>query len=102
MGTVASVDQSGSRYPVVVRFEKVNYQGVNSNNYAMDELVEVEKPKVRAMSSREVDTRTRRRRPRRRLRPRLRPRPRRQRNERNAPQLLDARVYLRIVFLEMG
>lgn len=33
LGTVASVDQSKVRYPVVVRFEKVNYQGVNSNNY---------------------------------------------------------------------
>mmetsp|Transcript_14592 Transcript_14592/g.58298 ORF Transcript_14592/g.58298 Transcript_14592/m.58298 type:complete len:117 (-) Transcript_14592:345-695(-) len=48
LGTVASIDQSGSRYPVVVRFDKVNYQGVNSNNYAMDELVEVEKPKPKA------------------------------------------------------
>mmetsp|Transcript_20755 Transcript_20755/g.26854 ORF Transcript_20755/g.26854 Transcript_20755/m.26854 type:complete len:119 (-) Transcript_20755:328-684(-) len=48
LGTVASIDQSGARYPVVVRFEKVNYQGVNSNNYAMDELVEVEKPKAKA------------------------------------------------------
>ena len=34
LGTVASVDQSNVRYGVVVRFEKVNYQGVNSNNYA--------------------------------------------------------------------
>ena len=33
LGTVASVDQSKVRYGVVVRFEKVNYQGVNSNNY---------------------------------------------------------------------
>eukprot|EP00630_Chrysocystis_fragilis_P005779 CAMPEP_0197392570 /NCGR_PEP_ID=MMETSP1165-20131217/3800_1 /TAXON_ID=284809 /ORGANISM="Chrysocystis fragilis, Strain CCMP3189" /LENGTH=108 /DNA_ID=CAMNT_0042918199 /DNA_START=67 /DNA_END=393 /DNA_ORIENTATION=+ len=48
LGTVASIDQSGSRYPVVVRFEKVNYQGVNSNNYAVDELVEVAKPKAKA------------------------------------------------------
>ena len=33
LGTVASVDQSNVRYGVVVLFEKVNYQGVNSNNY---------------------------------------------------------------------
>lgn len=41
VGTVATVDQSGIRYPVVVRFEKVNYAGTNTNNFAIDELVEV-------------------------------------------------------------
>ena len=40
-GTVATVDQSGIRYPVVVRFESVNYSGTNTNNYALDELEEV-------------------------------------------------------------
>ncbi|KAJ1450275.1 photosystem I PsaE, reaction centre subunit IV, partial [Pelagophyceae sp. CCMP2097] len=47
-GTVASVDKSAVRYPVTVRFDKVNYQGINANNYAMDELFEVEAPKVKA------------------------------------------------------
>ena len=42
-GTVASVDKSGIRYPVVVRFENVNYSGTNTNNFAIDELVVVEK-----------------------------------------------------------
>ena len=42
IGTVATVDQSGIRYPAVVRFEKVNYSGTNTNNFALDELVEVE------------------------------------------------------------
>lgn len=37
-GKVVSVDQSGIRYPVVVRFEKVNYAGVTTNNYALDEV----------------------------------------------------------------
>lgn len=41
IGTVAVVDQSGIRYPAVVRFEKVNYSGTNTNNFALDELVEV-------------------------------------------------------------
>jgi photosystem I subunit 4 len=38
-GTVVTVDKSGIRYPVVVRFDKVNYAGTNTNNFAISELV---------------------------------------------------------------
>lgn len=42
VGTVAAIDQSGIRYPAVVRFESVNYSGTNTNNFSLDEIVEVE------------------------------------------------------------
>lgn len=41
IGKVATVDQSGIRYPVVVRFENVNYSGTNTNNFSLDEVVEI-------------------------------------------------------------
>lgn len=48
VGNVASVDQSGIKYPVVVRFDKVNYAGVSTNNFGEFELEEIEAPKKKA------------------------------------------------------
>jgi photosystem I subunit IV len=41
LGTVATVDQGGIKYPAVVRFTKVNYAGVNTNNFGLNELVKL-------------------------------------------------------------
>ena len=42
VGTVATVDKSGIIYPVIVRFERVNYSGINTNNFGLDEVEVVE------------------------------------------------------------
>ncbi len=42
VGTVVSVEKSEViRYPVVVRFESVNYSGTNTNNFSLSEIVDV-------------------------------------------------------------
>jgi len=42
IGTVVSVEKSEViRYPVVVRFESVNYSGTNTNNFSLSEIVDV-------------------------------------------------------------
>ena len=41
IGTVATVDKGKSKYPILVRFENVNYSGTNTNNFALDELKEI-------------------------------------------------------------
>jgi len=42
VGTVASVDKGPKViYPVTVRFERVNYSSLNTNNFGISELEEV-------------------------------------------------------------
>jgi len=42
VGTVVSVEKSDViRYPVVVRFDSVNYSGVNTNNFSLSEIIEL-------------------------------------------------------------
>lgn len=39
VGIVISVEKTSAiRYPVVVRFESVNYSGANTNNFSVNEL----------------------------------------------------------------
>jgi len=42
IGVVVSVEKLSSiRYPVVVRFDSVNYSGTNTNNFSLGELVDL-------------------------------------------------------------
>ena len=42
IGVVVSVEKSSViRYPVVIRFDSVNYSGTNTNNFSLVELVDL-------------------------------------------------------------
>ncbi|CEM17299.1 unnamed protein product [Vitrella brassicaformis CCMP3155] len=44
-GNVVVVDKNPEvRYPVTVRFTAINYAGVNTNNFALDEVLETKPP----------------------------------------------------------
>jgi photosystem I subunit 4 len=42
IGVVVSVEKAPAiRYPVVIRFDSVNYSGTNTNNFSLEEIFEV-------------------------------------------------------------
>jgi photosystem I subunit 4 len=42
IGIVVSVEKAPAiRYPVVIRFDSVNYSGTNTNNFSLEEIFEV-------------------------------------------------------------
>ena len=41
IGVVVVIDQKSSNYPVLVRFNKVNYAGTNTANFKIEELSNV-------------------------------------------------------------
>jgi photosystem I subunit 4 len=42
VGVVVSVEKSTAiRYPVVIRFDSVNYSGTNTNNFSLGEIIEL-------------------------------------------------------------
>lgn len=44
VGVVISVEkESIIRYPVVIRFDSVNYSGTNTNNFSLAEILDLDK-----------------------------------------------------------
>ena len=43
VGIVVSVEKAPTiRYPIVVRFDSVNYSGTNTSNFSMEELINLD------------------------------------------------------------
>nr|YP_009051041.1 photosystem I subunit IV [Galdieria sulphuraria]AIG92643.1 photosystem I subunit IV [Galdieria sulphuraria] len=55
IGNVVTVEKSGIKYPIIVRFDKVNYAGVNTNNFASEEVIEIEAPKAKAKQNKDKE-----------------------------------------------
>jgi len=46
IGVVISVEKDNNiRYPVIIRFDSVNYSGTNTNNFSLAELVDLSEEK---------------------------------------------------------
>jgi len=44
VGKIVSIEKNTAiRYPVVIRFDSVNYSGTNTNNFSLTEIEEVKK-----------------------------------------------------------
>jgi photosystem I subunit 4 len=42
VGVVVSIEKSNAiRYPVVIRFDSVNYSGTNTNNFSLGEILDL-------------------------------------------------------------
>ncbi len=48
IGTVVSFEKGKTKYNVIVRFNKINYAGVNTNNFAENELEVVSSGKAKS------------------------------------------------------
>lgn len=60
-GTVATVAKGGDSYPTIVRFDRVNYAGTSTANFALDELVLVSNPPAKGKAEARVPPLTTRR-----------------------------------------
>nr|WDA99955.1 photosystem I subunit IV [Cyanidium sp. THAL103] len=41
IGIVTVVDKTDIKYPIIVKFDKVNYSGINTNSFSLEEIEEI-------------------------------------------------------------